>query len=539
MTRGTRAGIAGAAALLLFVAYGSRAGQPPMGSAAPATPDVERLQAEVQELRKQVARLTTETEKAAARTAADLKALEAGAINVRTFGAKGDGVTDDTAALQAALDAAGNNSPWGVRGTRILVPPGEYLISATLKVHRMAFEMIGCGVGNSPAYKPSPGLATVFRWNGPANTPMMMIRDSHGIAIRRIRWEGREGVAGTTAINLKWLAEDQQAGNAATVIEQCHFGRAVHTPQGIHKGDLAYGILMDGDNGNNDEFKIDRCYFVGCAKAGIRMANTQSVWGSVNDVTFSECGAGIETASSLTGYNVCFDACGPDFRIASTAHVRVFGWQSERSRKLAELSPDAALFADGGYVQVGAIGGGVMIDAFPTDSAQLILRNMQFTQNTLSPRPKIRFGPSEKDVAVGLNFRVKVLDCTGLFPDQFQLAGRFWAEAPESRGEVEFRGTADRTYHFRNFLRTKLASARTLDTSRVDLAVTDATPVTVNAPGPIGVQGTSARIHAGSGSPENVVEAGAGSLYLRTEGVGGPTLYVKESGAGAAGWKAR
>lgn len=532
---------------------GSRLWQPAAAQAqaqAGGKSDLEALRVEVQRLKEQVAQLKSQTTAGAAAAAATeaygseapVKALadEGHFISVKSFGAKGDGVTDDTTAIQAALSAAGNNAPWGARGTRILVPPGEYLISATLKVYRMSFEMIGCGYGNSPAYTPSPGKGSVFRWNGAPNMPMMKIRDSYGVAIRRIRWEGKEGVAGTAAINLNWVAEDQQAGNAGTVIEQCHFGRYMHTPQGVHKGDLAYGILMDGDNGNNDEFKIERCVFVGCTKAGIRMANTQSVWGSVNDCTISECGAGVDTASSLTGYNVCFDACGVDWNIASTAHVRVFGWQSERSKKLANLSTDAALIADGGYLQLSAIAGGVMIDAFPSDKAQVILRHMQFTQNSLSPRPRIRFGPSEKDKVVGLNFRMKVTDCTGLFPDQFQLAGRPWAEVPESRGDVEFQGSAhDKAYHFRNFLRMHPASAQTLDTSRVDLAVSDVAPANINASGPIGIQWTVARIYAGSGSPENAIAAGMGSLYLRTDGGSGSTLYVKETGAGKTGWTAK
>lgn len=296
---------------------------------------------------------------------------------------------------------------------------------------------------------------------------------------------------------------------------------------------------MNGENGNNDEFKIERCMFVDCAQAGIRIVNTQSVYGSINDCSLSECGTGIETASHLTGYNLCFDACGPDFKISSTAHVRVFGWQSERSRKLADLSADAALFADGGYIQIGAIAGGVMINAFPSNEAQIILRNMQFTQNTLAPRPKIRFGASEKDVAVGSNFRVKILDCTGLYPDQFQLAGRLWAEVPESRGEVEFRGSADKAYHFHNFLRMKPVAAQTLDTSRIDLALADTAPTNINAAGPIGIQWTNAHVYAGSGSPENAIAASIGSIYLRTDGGTGSTFYVKESGTEKTGWVAK
>ena len=531
------------ASALLLAGYGSYSGKP-TDQPALAGSDMERLRAEVGVLKDQLARLEARAtaEKPGIGVPEPAAAAEPDArggghsIDVKRYGAKGDGVADDTAALQAALDAAGNDAPWGVRGTRILVPPGEYRISATLKVYRMSFEMVGCGFGNSPAYEAAPGKASVFRWDGPPDTPMMEIRDSYGITIRRVRWEGKVGVAGTTAINLRWVAADQQGTNGRTVIEQCHFGRYSHTGQGIWKGDLAYGVLMDGDNGNNDEFQIARCVFSNCTAAGIRIANTQSVWGSVNDCTISECGVGIESASSLTGYNVCFDACGPDWRINSTAHVSVYGYQSERSRKLAELSPDAALIADGGYIQLSAIEGEAMIDAFPSDTAQVILRHMFFTQNDRSPRPKIRFGPSEAGKVVGLNFRVKVTDSRGLYPDQFDLAGPMWATAPESRGEVEFRGAADKAYHFHNFLRTTHASASTLDTARVDLVAADAAPTTVNSSGPIGVQWTAAKVYAGSGAPDNVIAADVGSLYLRTDGGSGSTLYVKERGSGNSGW---
>lgn len=50
---------------------------------------------------------------------------------------------------------------------------------------------------------------------------------------------------------------------------------------------------------------------------------------------------------------------------------------------------------------------------------------------------------------------------------------------------------------------------------------------------------TSIGIYNGSGSPESVVTANVGSLYLRTNGGAGTTLYVKESGTGNTGWVAK
>ncbi len=43
-------------------------------------------------------------------------------------------------------------------------------------------------------------------------------------------------------------------------------------------------------------------------------------------------------------------------------------------------------------------------------------------------------------------------------------------------------------------------------------------------------------IVAGAGSPEGVIGANVGSLYLRTDGGAGTSLYVKESGTGTTGW---
>jgi hypothetical protein len=45
-----------------------------------------------------------------------------------------------------------------------------------------------------------------------------------------------------------------------------------------------------------------------------------------------------------------------------------------------------------------------------------------------------------------------------------------------------------------------------------------------------------ALLYSGTGSPETVVTAGVGSLYLRTDGGAGTSLYVKESGTGNTGW---
>lgn len=55
----------------------------------------------------------------------------------------------------------------------------------------------------------------------------------------------------------------------------------------------------------------------------------------------------------------------------------------------------------------------------------------------------------------------------------------------------------------------------------------------------VGKGNTTARILSGTGSPQGVVVAPVGSLYMRQDGGANTTLYVKESGTGNTGWVAK
>ena len=47
---------------------------------------------------------------------------------------------------------------------------------------------------------------------------------------------------------------------------------------------------------------------------------------------------------------------------------------------------------------------------------------------------------------------------------------------------------------------------------------------------------TGPKINSGTGTPEGAITASVGSLFMRTDGGAGTSLYVKESGAGNTGW---
>lgn len=94
-----------------------------------------------------------------------------GNFNAKLFGAKGDGIADDTPAIQATIDAAcGPGDPAKVgrlaRGN-VFLPPGEYLVGGPLKVHSVS-HLRFLGAGKSTRIHPSGVMDSVLDLNGVA-----------------------------------------------------------------------------------------------------------------------------------------------------------------------------------------------------------------------------------------------------------------------------------------------------------------------------------------------------------------------------------
>ena len=66
-------------------------------------------------------------------------------VSVLDFGAKGDGITDDSDAIQLALDTVGSTNTGGTTGGTVYMPPGIYQINKTLLIQYKNVSLKGSG----------------------------------------------------------------------------------------------------------------------------------------------------------------------------------------------------------------------------------------------------------------------------------------------------------------------------------------------------------------------------------------------------------
>jgi hypothetical protein len=104
-------------------------------------------------------------------------------LNVTTFGAKGDNTTDDTAAIQAAIDATSKAG-----GGLVFLPPGNYKTTAGLQC--TSNNVVIAGIGGASTLRPVGDFDTL-RFTGPGPTHIYRNRVSDLLIDERDKTGGR------------------------------------------------------------------------------------------------------------------------------------------------------------------------------------------------------------------------------------------------------------------------------------------------------------------------------------------------------------
>ena len=157
-----------------------------------------------------------------------------------TYGATGDGATDDTTAINAAIDAADSN------GGIVFFPPGTYRITTALTPGGKCW-LWGCGAG-----------ASVINMDHATNIPISIstassgVQEVRGLSIQRTtsgsgdliqtasnttRWRFVACDIGDASVQTGILVDAQNTANGELYFESCKFLRGAGTARWVQAGD--------------------------------------------------------------------------------------------------------------------------------------------------------------------------------------------------------------------------------------------------------------------------------------------------------------
>ena len=188
-------------------------------------------------------------------------------VNVKTkYGAKGDGTSDDTQALQLAFDEIGKG---GENDLQVLfLPSGTYRITAGLMMSAKKSISV---IGADPA-------TTSIKWDGAAGGIMFTLNGVTYSRFGRITWDGA-GKANTAVAHF-W---DGRTGSAVTHNE--------HADETFT--DVGFGLRGGKPHKMDAETSVLRCRFIRNAIAGISIESFNALDWYVWDSYFEDCRVGV------------------------------------------------------------------------------------------------------------------------------------------------------------------------------------------------------------------------------------------------------
>lgn len=238
-------------------------------------------------------------------------------VNVKDLGAIGDGLSDDTAAIQAAIDSLPAN------GGALFLPVGNYKITSTLNLSRTGSPFKVQFQGNTAS-------STVIHWAGSIDGTAIRARFLKRFKIANIglKNDGPRGM--TTGFHLTAEAavgSDTGPGIVENVeIQGFHEGWAVGDSAGRAASEILYlnllvalsdtCVVLRGDNSLNHQF---------------------------HNLSFNGCGTGLEAINPdsvfVYGGSASHSAV-QDFAFRQSGEFGIFGFRSETANRFVTFGPD-------------------------------------------------------------------------------------------------------------------------------------------------------------------------------------------------------
>lgn len=205
--------------------------------------------------------------------------------NLKTgYGAVGDGLTDDTAALQSALNDLGQPG----KPSALYLPPGTYRITSSLQLKGSKSGSYVDAWGGLSIVGEDP-MQTTILWDGPSGDPMLIQDGGFNYRYSRITWDGNQK-AGYGIAHWWNTSEGTMLDGSSEDVDEVFKDMGI----GIMGGRMGqnYGQL-------NSEGQVRRVTFLRNWVAGVDVGEWNAVNWWVWDSHFVDCARGVSNTFTL------------------------------------------------------------------------------------------------------------------------------------------------------------------------------------------------------------------------------------------------
>ncbi len=425
--------------------------------------------------------------------------------DVKLYGAKGDGVTDDGAAIAAAVTAAGS-------GGTVYLPPGNYLCGSALSVPNN-FTLMGTGQSSRISYS---GAGTLITLNGQNQVRFVGLRFSLTTA--------------AASSTLFLVSNTFRCSWSRCIIDGQHTAGTGAT----YRGQI--GIDLEGNAGDNR--------FVDCDLNNLGVGvQTNTIMNYLVGCVIGTCWRGVfggDPTGAAFGAGLSVDSCTFVSSAAATDH-HVFVNGSGNLFWFTNCWFEGSTTC----IEIGVVAGGPYLFGLKqchlsSTTSTLIIKNCTMA-NLVDVLLDVDPAQTPTDLTIdatnavngnAMNVRsIQVFDLpASTFPPGWTVLGRGTLRFPSVTNgalAVNPQSTSD--------VGLKLTHQTGSGGDLLQL-IRGAMRFKVDSFGRLVIGANNISILAGGNSPNGVTAGDVGSLYLQTNGGAATAVWVKETGSGNTGW---